>query len=452
MKKLLAVLLFDFSCSLFVVNAQSYTIHTYAGNGIAGYSAVKVATSAELHYPCAVASDASGNIYIADYDNNRVRKVDAGDSISNFAGNGVYGYLSGTGVADASKISRPTGVATDDSGNVYIADYDNSCIRKVNSNGLISTFAGNDTAGYSGDGGLATAAELNYPIGVAVDGSDNLYIADGLSNCIRKVNTHGIITTIAGNGTLGYSGDGAQATSAELDDPYGVAVDDTGNVYIADDANNRIRKVNTHGIITTIAGNGTAGFSGDGGTATSAELNQPQGVTFDLSGNMYITDYGNQRIRMVNNSGIISTIAGNGTRGFSGDGGVATSAELNNPSGEIAIDRSGNIYIADQSNQRIRKLTLVGAGVNGPSTENGNVKIYPNPNNGDFAISINSEALKDNTSIVEIFNVLGEKVYQSTLNATVNQINLINQAKGIYLYRILKKDGVPASSGKFVIE
>ena len=219
--------------------------------------------------------------------------------------------------------------------------------------GIITTIAGNGIAGYSGDGGLATNAELNNPYGVAVDSNGNIYIADTNNNRIRKVNsTTGIITTIAGNGTAGYSGDGGLATNAELYYPYGVAVDSNGNIYIADTYNNRIRKVNsTTGIITTIAGNGTAGYSGDGGPATNAQLNYPYGVAVDSSGNIYIADTDNNRIRKVNSTtGIITTIAGNGNPGYSGDGGPATNAELYDPSG-VAVDSNGNIYIADYRQQ-----------------------------------------------------------------------------------------------------
>jgi len=276
-------------------------------------------------------------------------------NIYTVAGNGVSGYSGDGGAATAAKLTLPAGVATDASGNVYVCDLWNNRIREVNTSGIISTFAGNGTGSYSGDGGPATAATLSSPYGVAVDASGNIYIADYNNNRIRKVNTSGIISTFAGNGTAGYSGDGGAATAATISSPFDVAVDASGNVYFSDTGNDVIRKVNTSGIISTIAGNGTTGFSGDGGLATAAELNFPRGVAVDASGNVYIADASNNRIRKVNTSGIISTIAGNGGGGFSGDGGLATAAALNGPAG-VAVDASGHIYISDANNYRVREL------------------------------------------------------------------------------------------------
>ena len=222
----------------------------------------------------------------------------------------------------------------------------------------INTFAGNGTIGYSGDNGPATSAQLNQPWGVAVDAAGNVYIADTVNNRIRKV-ANGVISTVAGNGTLGYSGDDGPATSAQLSWPAGVAVDSAGNLYVADQNNNRIRKV-SNGVITTVAGNGTPGYSGDNGSATSAKLYGPQGVAVDSAGNLYIADTSNQRIRKVLN-GVIATAAGNGpdlygNGGYSGDNGPATSARLNQPWG-VAVDFAGNLFIADYGNNRIRKVS-----------------------------------------------------------------------------------------------
>ncbi len=259
-------------------------------------------------------------------------------------------------------------------GNIYIADFNNSRIRKVDATtSIITTVAGNGIAGYSGDNGPATSAELNLTRGVAVDGSGNIYIGDFHNNSIRKVTaTTGIITTVAGNGTLGYSGDNGPATSAQLDGPDAVAVDASGNIYFADSYNNVIRKVlATTGIITTVAGNGlgagsgtpySGGYSGDNGSATNAELNLPLGVAVDASGNLFITDCANHRIRKVAANGIITTVAGNGfgtgsgIGGYTGDNGSATSAELNCPEG-VTVDTGGNIYIADTYNSVVRKVT-----------------------------------------------------------------------------------------------
>ena len=342
-------------------------ISTIAGNGTAGYSGDGgPAASAELNSPSGVAVDFSGNIYIADYKNNRIRRVDASGVISTVAGKGTAGYSGDGGPASSAELSTPSGVAVDTSGNIYIADSSNNCVRKVDASGVISTVAGNGTAGYSGDGGPAVSAELSSPSGVAVDTSGNIYIADDKNNCIRKVDASGVISTVAGNGTGGYSGDGGPATSAELSTPSGVAVDASSNIYIADSSNNCIRKVDASGVISTVAGKGTGGYSGDGGPASSAELSSPFGVAVDASGNIYIADDKNNRIRKVDASGVISTVAGNGTGGYSGDGGPATSAQLNSPSG-LAVDSSGNIYIADTTNYRVREVYAIINGACGSS-------------------------------------------------------------------------------------
>ncbi len=223
---------------------------------------------------------------------------------------------------------------------------------------VISTVAG----GGVGDFGYATNAALYAPSGVAMDGAGNLYIADRDNERIRKVDTNGVITTVAGNGTNGYAGDGGAATNAELANPIGVAADGTGNLYIADFINNRIRKVDTNGVITTVAGNGAFGYAGDGGEATHAELNSPTSVAMDGAGNLYIADMHNQRIRKVDANGVITTVAGNGTNGYAGDGGAATNSELNLPH-SVAVDGVGNLYIADAGNMRIRKVSVAGSAV-----------------------------------------------------------------------------------------
>jgi sugar lactone lactonase YvrE len=279
--------------------------------------------------------------------------------IGTFAGTGVSGYTGDGGPATSAELNSPYGVSLDASGNVYIADTLNSVIRKVDPIGKITTIAGTGTNGYSGDGGPATSAGLWAPYRAAADRAGNVYIADYNNNRIRKVDTTGTIITIAGTGTQGYNGDGIPATTAQLSLPGAVAVDGNGNLYIVDTWNNRIRKIDTSGMINTIAGTGFAGVLGDGGPATSAQVNEPEGIAVDSSGNVYIADYGNSKIRKIDTSGIISTIAGTGSIGSSGDGGPATAAFLKLPTG-VAVDRAGNVYIADNQNSRVRKVDSTG--------------------------------------------------------------------------------------------
>lgn len=337
--------------------AQTYTISTVAGNNTSGYSGDGAsATSAQLNAPYGVALNAAGALYIADQNNQRIRLVQNGN-ISTVAGNGTAGYSGDGAKAEAAEIASPLGIAVDASNNYYIADYANGLIRKVTSSDVISTYAGNyaQGPGTNGDGGLATAAQMFRVTAVAVDKSGNVYIADSGNNRIRKVDSSGNISTFAGTGFGGFAGDGLTAKSAQLNAPLGVAVDASGNLYIADTGNNRIRKVNvSNNLIGTLAGSST-GFAGDNGPALQAKLNRPIGVAVDAAGNVYIGDSLNARVRKVTTAGVIVTIAGNGVAAYRGDGGPATSASLSAPSG-VAVDKNGTVYVADAQNNVVRML------------------------------------------------------------------------------------------------
>jgi len=354
---------FDGAGDLFIADSGNYRIrkvsggitYTIAGNGVTGFSGDNgLATTAELNSPAAVAVDSAGNIYIADTANQRVRKVSAG-VITTVAGNGLSGYNGDGGPASSASLYSPSGLVLDLAGNLYIGG-DNR-VRKV-SGGVITTVAGTGVGGFSGDNGPATAAQINFLGDLAVDSAGSIYIGDYYNNRIRKV-ANGIITTIAGHDQAGYSGDNGPAVYALLARPSGVATDSSGSLYIADTFSGVVRRI-ANGSITTVAGTGTRGFGGDGGPATSAELADPSGVAVDSSGNLYIADLapitggpGGQRIRKVS-TGVITTIAGGGS--VFGDSGPATSAVFNGSFG-VGADSAGNVYVADTSDNRIRLLT-----------------------------------------------------------------------------------------------
>ncbi len=345
------------------MNISSGYMETVAGNGNAGYSGDGLfANDAELGSPLGVAVDASGNIFIADTANNRVREVNAAtETISTCAGTGPTTLLGDGGSAIQAELSGPSAIALTPSGNILIADSHNNAIREVViSTGVITTIAGDGTAGYDGDGGPASLAELNDPMGVATDSSGNIFIADSGNNVIREVSAAtGEITTIAGGGTNFSSfGNGEPAVDAVLLGPEGLVVS-SGDLYVADTGDSQIRKIDlADGVITDVAGFGHSEYSGDGGPALSAMLNNPTGFAVDSSGNVYIADTANHRVReVVAATGKIETIAGNGTAGYSGDGGPATAAELGAPQSAY-LDSQGNLLIADAIDNLARQIDL----------------------------------------------------------------------------------------------
>jgi sugar lactone lactonase YvrE len=355
------------------------TITTFAGNGQNaatgdGGPAAKAAVGTALW----MTFDAAGNLFVAATgDIDRVRRISTAGIITTVAGSGREAF-SGDGGPATSAGMAPVAVLVDPDENLYISDYGSSIssrIRKVNASGTITTFAGGGhPADGVGDGGPATSAHLNGPGGTAMDASGNLFIPDSRNHRVRMVTPAGTITTVAGTGTAGFAGDGGPATAAQLDLPFTVVVDSAGRLFIADLGNHRVRMVSPDGTINTVAGGGNPADSvGDGGLATDARLNTPVGLALDGAGNLFIADSRDGRIRRVGPVGIISTIAGTGKAGFSGDGGPATQAELSGPFG-LAMDKAGNLFFSDRGlitpdgnnivgadNQRIREV--VGAGV-----------------------------------------------------------------------------------------
>jgi sugar lactone lactonase YvrE len=418
----------------FHLSAQ--VIITLAGTGTLGHTGDGgPATIAEVNTPSGIAADRTGNVYFTDQNGNCVRKVDTAGIITTIAGSGASGYSGDSGPATSARLYWPQGLAIGDTGDIFIADQFNNVIRKVNAvTHIITTIAGNNSLiGYTGDGGPATAASLWHPADVATDHAGNVYFVDQDNSVARKVNAvTGIITTIAGTNVAGYSGDGGAATAAKLNFPQGIVADSAGNVYIADFYNSRIRRVDaTTGVITTVAGNGTAGYSGDGGPATGAELFDASALAIDSSGNIYISDYYNSMIRKVTAAtGIITTVAGNGTASYCCDCHMATAAEIYYPQG-VAADRKGNVYIADFGNARVRKITSVfdcpTLGIAKQPTEP--VRIFPNPSDGQFSVYPGNTEWPQQ---LVIYNTLGKMVYQTMVTSAQTTINAVFLPAGIY--------------------
>ncbi|MFJ4908601.1 RICIN domain-containing protein [Streptomyces sp. NPDC093249] len=371
------------------------SISTVAGAGGAGSTGDEgPAALAQLNRPYGIAVDGAGTLYLSDYNNHRIRKVTTDGKITTVAGTGAAGFKGDNGPAAAAQLNAPREVATDAAGNLYVSDSGNHRIRRIAPDGTITTVAGAGVAGFSGDGGLATVARLNLPTGVAVDGAGNLYVSDYSNHRIRKIAADGKIATVAGIGTGGFRGDNGPAAAAQLNAPHGLAVDGAGNLYVSDSNNHRIRKVTPDGTITTVVGTGVAGFGGDGGPAASAQLNLPVALVVDSTGALLLSDYRNNRVRKVTPDGTIATVAGTGVAGFGGDGAPAASAQLNNPFG-LAVDCVDTLYIADHVNNRVRRIASPRmAGM----PDSGTVVSWANVRSG-LRMGVLRESLKDGAEV-----------------------------------------------------
>jgi len=361
--------------------ATDGTITTISGTGATAAISQGdgTATTLSMISPFGVTADGSGNIYVAEYGTNRIRKIDTSGNITTAIGDGNQGFAGDGGPANKVEMSGPTGVGVDGSGNVYFVDSRNNRIRKL-AGGNVTTVAGNGLLSYSGDGGPATKAQLNAPQGVAVDAAGNIYVADTANNVVRKIGTNGNITNFAGNASAGSGGDGSAATAAQLNGPQGLAVDSAANVFIADTLNNKIRKVAASGTISTFGSSGS--------------FNEPVGVAVDAAGNVYVAEFGGNRVRKISaDGGTVTTIAGNGNQGYSGDNGAASSALLNGPQG-VAVDGAGNIYIADSRNNAVREVTgstirtIAGNGLGGFDADN--VPATSTPVGNPVAVAVDS--------------------------------------------------------------
>jgi trimeric autotransporter adhesin len=428
MTKIAVFIVMIFAC--LSSQAQVNIITTIAGNGMTGYEGDNgQATSAKFNRPYSICMDKEENLLCIDAFNHCVRKIELSKGIvSRFAGTGTAGFDGDGSSATDAKLYIPQGINVDTSGNIYISDGGNHRIRKVDkSTGNILTIAGNGNPGMGGDNGPATSAQLNGPAGICVY-NNYLYIADYMNKRVRRVNLEtNIITTVAGNGTNGYSGDGEAATTAQLNGAIDVTCDADGNVFVADTWNGVVRKVDVStGIISTVAGTGTSGYSGDDGQATNAQLKELVGLFVDNDHNLFIADYRNGAIRKVNgNTGIITTVAG-GVAGFGGDGDSATKAKLK--CSDVWVDASQNIFIADYVNQRIRKVSSGVVMATGRIDKELESKLYPNPTKGTFTIQ-----LPVNMAQVTIYNISGMQVFGLTCTAPQTEIDITNQPPGVYM-------------------
>jgi hypothetical protein len=418
-------------------------ITTIAGNGLTEFSGDgHPATNLALGGPSGICLDKKGNIFITNVYTARVTKL-AHDTLTTVIGTGQPGYSGDGGKGDTAKITNPFGVWTDMAGYLYVTDVYYSVIRKYNlANHYISTICGTGTNGFAGDGGPAAAALLEGPHGGCADVAGNLYFADYGNHRIRKIiAATGTIVTIAGTGTNGFSGDNGPATNVDLSYPNSVCLDAYGNIYFTEHGNHRVRKIDVNtGFISTVAGNGSAGFSGDGGLAVNASLNQPNCVFIAKNGTMYISDFGNNVIRGVTTAGFISTIAGNGIYGYSGDGGYATEASLAGPTAVIA-DNSGYIYLADGDNSAIRKITpftFPSAGVK--QVAGTNYDLFPNPSStGKFTLTLASQG---SVSAISVLNTLGRTVFQAPVTGLQTVFDLSGNAPGMYFVQLHTDAGV----------
>lgn len=441
-------------CLLFANNLKAQRIYTLAGGGTQGYGgddSVANHLAVKINTPSQIAVDTGGNIIFADKNNSVVRKVNMHTGIiTTIAGNGTAGYSGDGAAATAAQLKMPVGVAVDDTGSIFISDWASHTIRLVSTLGMISTWAGADNSpGFAGDNGPATAAKLNHPMYIAIDKGRHLFVADSSNDIIREIFPNDSIVTVAGTpDSAGYKGDGFAATAAWLYWPTSVAVDTLGNLFIMDSHNNAVRKVNSSGIITSVVGTPNIGYlgwgyTGDGGPATSAQLNNPIDISLDGGGNLFIADIYNDAVRLVTLDGKIKTIAGAHSRGFNGDSNLATNTQF---SAITAVRvHNGILYISDSGNARVRYMSLTSLGITEQKLANGNISIAPNPNDGSFSISGNTES--GGAATLDVIDMSGKAVLtegmETSGGAYKKQLKLDrNLPPGLYFIKVTSSSGV----------
>ncbi len=431
------ILLLLFVCCAFGLRGQ--VISTVAGGGIGGVINGAPATMAVLSDPTGGIFDGHGNYYFTEgLGGHRIRKIDPYGIISTVAGTGLSGYTGDNGPATLATLNAPISVIVDSFNNLYICDVENFRVRKVNAlTGVISTIAGNGIGGFVTDGVAATATQISNIEDLCIDKNGNLYIADYGNRRVRKVNTLGVISTFAGSGLPGYSGDGSRADTCRLGGIAGICMDQLGNIYLADNSNSRVFKINSSGIITTVAGTGSGYlFNGDNIPATSANID-PYRIAFDKFGNLFISEYHNYRVRVVDHAGLIHTIAGVGSSGYSGDGDAATAAKFNFPIG-VAFDTCDNLYISDNGNNRIRKVTYLECNYLSVDDNQPNITITISPNPTTSTLQINN--LKT-TSQYQLYNMLGASIMQGTLKPGNSTLPMDALEPDIYMLALIDEEG-----------
>ena len=431
--------IFVLCCRIYNADAQGI-ITTIAGDSITQYIGVgSPATAYSLAQPVAVCADKKGKVYVANYADNLIMTVYR-DTLKTIVGDTSGSSDAGDGYrADSALLRNPDGLCLDTAGNLYISEWYNDVIRKVDVHtGIITTICGISGGGFGGDGFPATLALLNHPHGICTDIAGNVYVADYNNQRIRKITVAtGLISTVAGSGTTGYDGDFGAATAASLSYPNSVCTDTSGNIYFAETGNHTIRRIDAAtGIITTVAGTGTAGYSVNGTPATTAQLSEPNAVYADKYGYIYISDYGNNIVRAITPGGLIFTIAGNGYYGYSGDGGPPLGASFRGPTA-VCTDDSGYIYIADGMNSVIRKMSpVIQLNVGVKDITRPAFDIFPNPSSGRFTITPGQAG----TANVYIINTLGQCVCNVTAKGT-SSLDLSCYPPGVYYIKYVTQHG-----------